>query len=173
MGGDTFTHAAAGFEFRKGGTLQRVIHQLKYESRPDLAQHLGRYIAEKIQGQGWITEYDALLPIPLHAHRKRKRGYNQADMIAKGFSKLLDLPVQSSMLKRTRNTISQTGLNRLQRAENVKDAFVCQRDAAGMSFLLVDDVVTTGATLISAAAALKSAGVKRIGILVVADALPL
>lgn len=171
MGGDVFSHAAACFEFRKGGTVQRLIHAMKYEGRPDIGRDLGRFFGEELRGTDWWRGYAGIVPVPLHAKRKAKRGYNQSQALAEGLRETIGLPIFNRLIVRVRNTPSQTGLNRTQRQENVKDAFRCPKPVAG-DFLLLDDVVTTGATLNAAASAIRDSGAGRLGLIVLADALP-
>jgi ComF family protein len=170
MGYPIFQHACAGLEFHQGGSVQRLIHVMKYEQRPDLARHLGRLLGEELKPATWWRGYDALVPVPLHPRRQRRRGYNQSEWLAQGLRAEMNLPVRLDLARRLRNTRSQTGLSRDEREANVADAFVAEPAAAGLRLLLVDDVVTTGATLLSLASSFVRVGVGGLGILVLADA---
>lgn len=170
MGYPVFDHACAALEFQQGGGVQRLIHSMKYEQRPDLARYLGRLLGREIKADDWWRGYESLVPVPLHPSRYRQRGYNQSERFAQGLHSELKLPVRQDLVRRIRNTRSQTGLSREQREANVTDAFEARPTAAGRRLLLVDDVVTTGATLLSLASSLRRVGVGRLGLLVLADA---
>ena len=145
--------------FDAGGTVQRLQHLLKYGNRPAYGHALGGLIGTAYQGTA-APRPTLVLPIPLHRARRYERGYNQSAMLARGAGQALGVPVSETCLMRPHATSSQTRLSRLQRWENVADAFaVTQPEAvAGHTLLLVDDVLTTGATLAAAALALKQAG---------------
>jgi len=132
------------FEIDK--TLQHIIHALKYGKQFKLGVFLGEILAEGIKTRNW--KIDLILPVPIHHLKKAERGFNQSDFIAKGLSKSLGIPYSTKLIKRTRYTESQTGLHINERAENVADAFKIKNDkkVIGKNFLLVDDVITTGAT---------------------------
>lgn len=108
------------------------------------------------------TEATALVPVPLSARRYRERGYNQAALLARGLADLTGAPYQSNLLRRTRYTVSQVGLNASERRDNVQGAFQAVRQAAGRNLMLIDDVCTTGSTLEACAQALKLAGAERV-----------
>ena len=132
------------FEIDK--TLQHIIHALKYGRQFKLGVFLGEILAEGIKTRNW--KIDLILPVPIHHLKKAERGFNQSDFIANGLSKSLGIPYSTKLIKRTRYTESQTGLHINERAENVSDAFKIKNDkkVIGKNFLLVDDVITTGAT---------------------------
>ena len=132
------------FEIDK--TLQHIIHALKYGKQFKLGVFLGEILAEGIKTRNW--KIDLILPVPIHHLKKAERGFNQSDFIAKGLSKSLGIPYSTKLIKRTRYTESQTGFHINERAENVADAFKIKNDkkVIGKNFLLVDDVITTGAT---------------------------
>jgi ComF family protein len=117
---------------------------------------------------------DAVVPVPLHWIRRRGRGYDQALLLAKDFSRRVGVPVEEGVLRRRRATKPQTELGRDERRENVRDAFEARRPEAvkGRTILLVDDVCTTGATIEACARALKAAGAKRVGALTAARQVP-
>ncbi|MEM7655429.1 MAG: ComF family protein [Bacteroidota bacterium] len=138
--------AASLFYFDKGGRLQRVIQQLKYQSMPQVGTYLGKYYGNRLQGSGSLPSVDAIVPVPLHARRLRQRGYNQAEQIARGLGKVLEIPVQAQLLKRKRHTAKQAQKAGTQRWENVAGAFQAAKQIP-RSVLLVDDVITMGATM--------------------------
>jgi competence protein ComFC len=137
--------------------MQGIVHNLKYRNKRSLAKRLGKIMAEAVDT---LSLPEAIIPVPLHSARKRERGYNQSDLLAREIGQRLEVPVLERALKRIKNTKSQTGLRREKRLENVKGAFRV-RDAGairGRTVLLVDDVTTTGATLEACGEALALAG---------------
>jgi len=159
--------------FDKGGALQKVHHLLKYGNRPRYGVSLGKLI-----GQGIPKEvinrrkFDYITPIPLHPARFYERGYNQSRLLALGISQTLSVPVRPEVLQRVRATRSQTHLSRPDRWKNVHEAFVVadSGQVEGANIVLVDDVVTTGATLTAAAHALLQSGANTIGLAALAIA---
>ncbi len=156
----------APFSFEKEGTLQRVIHFLKYEGFTSFGVRLGEEIGRAILSTQEMKSADILVPIPLHQLKRRERGYNQSDYICKGISLLTNIPVRPSLLKRVRYTQSQTKLNQVERSENVNGAFRINSSKnkilQGKTIILVDDVITTGATMRACAEELKQIGVAKI-----------
>lgn len=144
-----------------GGTVRRALHGLKYGGERRLAEPLGRAIARRWARAG--RGGDLLVPVPVHAERLRKRGYDQAELIAQATGRALRLPV-APVLERQRATIAQFDLDRDERAGNVAGAFGLRRGAPagrpleGRWVVLIDDVVTTGSTLSACAAPLLEAG---------------
>ncbi len=139
------------------GSLRKVLHRLKYRRDLALGQSLADSMLPALRGLCWPV--DLVLPIPLGKSRHRERGYNQAALIARPLSLSLEIDYSPNTLMRCRETRSQVGLNRDQRRENVSGVFQVQgRGVQGRTILLVDDVATTGATLSSAAEALKAGG---------------
>ena len=145
--------------------LETCIHKIKYEGMKHLGSAFGERIGLFLSTLGFaFGEWDALVPIPLHRVRERERGYNQSEWIAKGISRIGEIPVCTDWIFRKRATQSQTGLSRKERLENVRNAFALKKSASvkGKSILLVDDVVTTGATMNACAKVLKEKGAERI-----------
>jgi ComF family protein len=147
----------SAFTFKNTGIIQSLIHHFKYQEMPKLAVALGSVSCQK--NFDISKKYDYLVPVPLHRTRYSERGYNQSEMLAYGISKPSSIPVASrKWLKRIRQTPTQTGLTLEQREENVRGAFALskagQKELQGKRVLIIDDVMTTGATLASAASAL-------------------
>jgi len=155
---------AARSRFVFGGPIADALHRFKYGDRPNLAAALGRLLAP-LAGD----RCDLIVPIPLHARRLAARGYDQAALLARSLARALRRrPAHPSALRRIRDTPAQVGLDREDRAANVASAFVAQeRRVAGRAVLLVDDVMTTGATAAECARALKRAGASRVEVLTV------
>lgn len=142
-------YATALLYFIKDGQAQHLIHQLKYEGRREIGHYLGRQLGESLSESPYLPPVDALVPAPLHPKRERVRGYNQAQVIAEGIAERLQCPVSNNGLRRAWNTASQTRKDRFARFANVSEAFVVDDTEAlrGKHLLLVDDIITTGATL--------------------------
>jgi len=138
--------------------VRRLIHEFKYNDRVSLARPLGRALERSFVAEGFSAT--VAIPMPLHGRRERDRGYNQAELLASR----LGVAVERRLLRRVRNTESQTGLSRYQRRMNVRGAFECRRRIRG-AILLVDDVLTTGATIGEAAKALRRSGAGRVEVL--------
>ncbi len=145
---------AAAFEY--GGPMADAIRRLKYANRPDLAGPLGRMLAEA--GAHFSGCVDAVVPVPLHARRRRERGFDQAALLAKPVARLLDVPLRVRGLVRLRHTPPQAERTLTDRLSNMQGAFTARRWVADQRILLIDDVQTTGATLSSAKHALNEAG---------------
>lgn len=156
--------AMALWIFDKHGTLQAVQHALKYGDRPRYGVALGRLVGDAYGDSlsGFGDPPDGVVPVPLHRTRELERGYNQAAMLGRGVADALDVPLRTDLLTRPRPTRSQTHLSRSDRWRNVCDAFATVGDASDRTWLLVDDVLTTGATAAAAATTLKDAGADRV-----------
>jgi ComF family protein len=148
--------------------IQKLVHQLKYRDMPYIGTFLGQRVGKYYQHHD-IANCDALVPIPLNAVRKRERTYNQSSYIARGIASVWGIPVEERLLKRCRNTRTQTRLNRDERRENIRDAFVLRnKKQIPERVCLIDDVFTTGATTMEAARTLKRSGVRMVHILTLA-----
>jgi len=151
--------AACSFAYFTGeGLLQHLLHGLKYNGRKETGIFLGRQFAYDLQDTAWIRTIDLIVPVPLHPRKEATRGYNQSALIAEGMSGMLQLPWSGKLLRRIKHTGSQTKKTREERAENVSGAFALSGPVAGRHILLLDDVLTTGATLEACAIAVLSAG---------------
>jgi ComF family protein len=153
--------------FRYEFPVDRLIQALKYGHQLALAAWLGHRLGERLVAE----DYDLLLPLPLHPSRLRTRGFNQSLEIARVTSRVLGIPLNPGILTRIRATPPQAELPLKERARNVRGAFECARDLAGIRILLVDDVMTTGSTLREAARILKLHGAGQITVAVAARAL--
>jgi ComF family protein len=146
----------AFLRFSKRGIGQKILHQLKYKNKPELGKAIGMQYGMLLKQCGFTGVWDVIVPVPLHPAKLRRRGYNQSEMFAEGISRLLEVPV-GTLLSRNLNTQTQTRKSRLQRWENVSEVFSLVTDpldVAEKRILLVDDVMTTGATLAACAHAL-------------------
>lgn len=150
------------------GELQALVALLKYKRVRPLARPLAGWLSVLLHQEPQLGEVDAIVPVPLYPGRRRTRGYNQAELLARELSRWTGLPVWSGWLRRVKDTPSQTGLTPLQREENVRGAFACGDKRAESCILLMDDVCTTGATLNSCAQVSKRAGAARVNAVVVA-----
>lgn len=141
--------ATSFLHFTQAGSVQELLHQLKYKNNRHLAVHLGYLFGLILDAGGWLKDIDAIVPVPLHRKKEYKRGYNQSVLIAEGIQAASGLKVYHRFLKRTKNTASQTYKNRMERWENVKDVFEVHQVLSDTEcrLLLLDDVLTTGATL--------------------------
>ena len=150
--------AAALLYYEPHSELARLIYDLKYHDRPDIGEDMGRLMANEMQLAHYFDGIDVLLPVPLSRKRLRQRGYNQSEMLAIGVSDITHLPIVTNALRRKHFVKSQTRLSRHERQENVEDMFEL-RDGSrlqGKHVLLIDDICTTGATLIACIDALKN-----------------
>jgi ComF family protein len=156
-----------------GGALRELVHLLKYNGMIPLATPLGERLASVAETPLWREEFascQAVVPVPLDPARLRSRGYNQAELLGRVVARRLRLPLlPARTLRRVRATSTQAGLTRPQRRENVRGAFAAEGALVkDRQILLIDDVMTTGATLDCCAAALRSAGARRVVALCVA-----
>ncbi len=159
-------HAFALYKFGVGNAVQQLVHHLKYKNHPGIGEMLG-YIG----GTQWMQKrshnpFDCVMAIPLHPKRLRKRGYNQSEHFAKGLAAALNVPYYNQYIHRIKHTATQTKKNKIERIYNMQDAFAAidTEPIHDQHVLLVDDVITTGATVKACAGALFNAGVKKISI---------
>jgi ComF family protein len=159
--------------FRLGpydGLLRDIVLRMKRSTGEGLAEAMGQLWAGSCQA--WVGEFaiDSIVPVPLHWWRRLQRRYNQSEALARTLAIQLNLPLQTSCLRRSRSTPSQVGKSGPQRRENVRGAFRASisKTLAGKTVMIVDDVLTTGSTASEAARALKSAGVAKVYVAVLA-----
>jgi len=151
------------------GALGRAIRQLKYRGRTDLARPLGRRLARDVIVMRGVLSV-VFVPVPLHERKLADRGYNQSALVAAELGAALGLRVAARALRRCRETSDQAKLGRLDRLDNVRDAMVGREVLDGKAVILVDDVVTTGATALAGVEALRRAGAAVVGVAALARA---
>ncbi len=172
---DAFHLACTLWMFDKSGTVQHIHQGLKYKNRPHYGLSLG-----KLMGQTFVlplpiqSRPQIIMPIPLHRQRLYERGYNQSNLLARGMAKTTHVKLLNDILIRSSYTNSQTGLDQQKRLDNVTGAFEVRKNTSiqGKHIMLVDDVLTTGATLFAASVPLKKAGATEISIATLAMARP-
>ena len=168
----SITAAASFLFFQKKSSTQHLLHQLKYQQKENIGEWLGEQFAYSLQSKGRFAAVEIIIPIPLHPSRIKFRGYNQCDAIARGMASVLQIPIVNGVLTRSVATQSQTKKNRFQRFENMNSVFSLAQASTikGKNILLLDDVLTTGATLISAAQVLQQAGSNKLFVGAIAKA---
>jgi ComF family protein len=135
------------FVFESGSPVQDILHAVKYQNAQPLAFRLGQLLGRQLQA-GVTHLPDVLVPVPLHPKKKKIRGYNQSELLARGISSATGISVDAELLIRNRHTPTQTGMDRTERWQNTSGAFECSKPIkAGVHIALVDDMITTGATL--------------------------
>lgn len=144
-----FSAATSFLFFAKKGITQRLLHQLKYNNRPDLGVELGRIFGSQLLNSKRFQEIDLIVPIPLHRKKYSERGYNQSQVIAEGLSEYIAGKVSDDNLIRIKNNTSQTSKGRQERWEGLSNDFEIKDESffKNKKILILDDVVTTGATL--------------------------
>lgn len=142
-------NASAMLYFNKGGKVQTLIHKLKYKGKKEVGIRLGEIYGKDLIKHDSFKDIDLIIPVPLHPKKQRKRGYNQSEMIAIGLGKSMNKFVDKQTLIRTKHTETQTKKSRFKRWENVKEIFQVNNSDGlkGKHLLIVDDVLTTGATI--------------------------
>lgn len=152
--------------FEKQGSLQDVLHLLKYGGVKTMGLMLGKEIGQRVLRRDGFAEADFLVPVPLHKLKQRERGYNQSEIICRGISDVTGIPLNAKLVLRARYTESQTQLNLQQRRDNVEGAFTIPPKQfpylETKKIILVDDVITTGSTLNACAEELVKAGAKSV-----------
>ncbi len=160
--------AAALFFYHAHSEASQLIYALKYGNQPNIGVYMGSMVAEEFKRDDFFKSIDFIVSIPLTSARKRKRGYNQSEEIAKGVHLVTGIPILYNLVKRVKFKESQTHKNRLERAENVEHAFQMTTNnpaIVGKHILLIDDIVTTGATICACATALQRYGEVRISVM--------
>lgn len=161
---ERYAFAMALFFYRDGSGYREILHHIKYMYDIQAGEEFGRRLASKVAIAEYLNDVDTVIPVPLHRSRQHSRGYNQAEIIAKEIAATLGVPLRKDILKRRRKTKTQTKLNDSQKRKNVDGAFsVCKRlctekckDCGIRHILLVDDVFTTGSTVLACFVALRS-----------------
>lgn len=166
-----FEHVLVYLHFEKKGIVQKLMHALKYNHEKELGSLLGRWYGAALQATG-NYEFDVVVPVPLHKSKLRSRGYNQSEYFALGLAAAFDIPCLPNALVRTRANETQTRKNRLERWKNVDGLFepAEQANLTGQRILLVDDVLTTGSTLLACGEAVWQAGASSLSFALLAAA---
>lgn len=141
--------AASLLIYREESPYRKIIHAFKYNGNKGLGRHMGEMLARRLRESGLYNDIDVIVPVPLHPLKKWKRGYNQATIIAEAIGRVLGKPVEERVLRRKKFTSTQTKKDSISRWDNVAEAFSIKNGSkfTGRHVLLVDDVLTTGATL--------------------------
>jgi ComF family protein len=141
--------AHSEFYFSKNSLIQHLIHQFKYKGNKNIGYYLGELMGKSLLNSHRFLDIDVIIPLPLFAGKEHQRGYNQAAVICNGVSAVMNIPIITNNVVREKSTETQTKKHRTERWENVAESFIIKNAAAlqGKSILLIDDVITTGATL--------------------------
>lgn len=140
---------AAYYHYKKGGLVRKMIYQLKYHGKKEIGIEIGRAYGYELKDIDWYKDVNLIVPVPLHPQKKVKRGYNQSDMFAMGLSEAMNVPWKPDALMRKKNTTSQTKKDKFDRLANMDNVFTVKNEKhlRNKHVLLVDDVLTTGATM--------------------------
>ena len=161
---------AAFLYFSRGGGTQHLLHQIKYNNQPELITTIGRWYGKQLlQSENW-QGLDVVIPVPLHWKKQRKRGYNQSAVFGEAIAEMMNIPCQKNALLRITHDKSLTGMKRLERVETIGSSFIVPKPQTvkNKHVLLVDDVLTTGATLESCAVVLEKIPVASIRMVTIA-----
>lgn len=141
--------ATAYYFFNKGSIFQKLMHKLKYKGKKEIGIYLGKLLGAELKDSDNYKGLDAIIPIPLHPKRQKKRGYNQSDCIGEGLAEVLGIELMTNNLIRATETQTQTKKSKEERWNNVENVFkvLHPEKISGKHILLIDDVITTGATL--------------------------
>lgn len=164
--------ATSFFFYRKGSDFRQILHQLKYGGQKDIGAIMGRYMASELSASGFFEGIDVIVPVPLHKRKQRIRGYNQSEWIARGISAVTGIRVDTEVIVRRKHTETQTRKSTFERWENVDGIFELHHAESlkGKHLLVVDDVLTTGATTVACASGLVEIEGVRISVLTLAVA---
>ena len=159
--------ATALFYYESHAETANILYELKYKDHPEVGEVMGRLMAKELQASGFFDGIDGIAPIPLARKRQRQRGYNQSMEIARGISEITGLPIYNKVVRRKAFEGSQTNKGRWERNENVEGVFELKDASAiqGKHLLMVDDVVTTGATVIACVQELCKAGNVKVSVI--------
>ncbi len=165
-------NVASYLYYKKGNSVQHILHALKYKGEKELGSFLGRRFGEQLAGEPRFGDVDYIVPIPLHPKKERKRGYNQSEWIARGLSEGMGKPYRTDVLSRVHYTETQTRKARFSRWENVKTVFSAgaPEQIEGRHLLVCDDVLTTGATMEAAVQQLLAVEGVRVSVVTLASA---
>ena len=164
--------ARAFIKFYTAGIAQKLLHHIKYQGDQDLGEHLGKMFMHHLIAKSVYSNVEVIVPVPLHKSKFRARGYNQSEILARGMADVLGVAVDSGSVKRFRKSETQTRKNRAERWQNVSGIFEVTNDSLqGKHVLLVDDVITTGATLEACGEIILSAGAASLSVAALAAAM--
>ena len=144
------------------GKIKEAIHKIKYQNKREYLETFGDLLAQYAHDRVQIWQPEVLIPIPMHPRKQKERGYNQAAILAENLGEHWNLPVDTDILKKVKDTGAQKELDRAMRRKNLADAFLAENENGYKRVLLVDDVYTTGSTVDAAAQALKKVGISDI-----------
>ena len=145
---EAYAFASALFFYEDESGYRHIPHQIKYKGNISAGRYFGGKLGRELRSADWLSDVDMIIPVPLHWKRRWARGYNQAEVIARGVAEELGVPMRTDILKRVRRTQTQTMLEVSAKTENVAGAFKATDDVPGLKhILLIDDVFTTGSTL--------------------------
>lgn len=158
-----FQNATSLAYYTKDGLLQHLLQEFKYRGNKRVGSFLGKKLGIALKKESWSSSIDVIVPVPLHVKKTKSRGYNQSEIIAQKVAEILNISIDNLNLIRIKNTDTQTSKSRVERADNMKKAFLVKESSAfaGKHILLLDDVLTTGATIEGCVAALSTvSGIK-------------
>ena len=156
--------------FTKRGKVQKLLHALKYKGNQEVGVLLGFMFGQELIGENMLPDAELIISVPLHKKKISSRGYNQSDLLAEGLSDATNIPWSGTILLRNKHTETQTGKSKKERHENVDGVFEVKNILTQKSVIIIDDVLTTGATLAACVDALKNAGCEEFHILTIAVA---
>lgn len=159
-------------DFHKNGLTQKVLHLLKYGERPAIGEMIGKWYAYDLLNAGFDNAFDMIVPVPLHPKRFKERGYNQSEYFGKGLADTMEVPMNTTGLVKVRHIDSQTKKSKLDRMKSMEGVFeVVDADVfSGQRLLLVDDLLTTGSTLIACLEALSKCNPQSLSIAAIGGA---
>jgi ComF family protein len=162
--------AAAYYNFNKGGSVQRLIHQLKYKGKREIGVTIGKFYGTDLKQSNLFKDVNVVMPVPLHKSKERKRGYNQSEMFAAGIAQAMNIELSTNNLVRIAATETQTKKSRYDRWKNVETVFAITDNLKleNKHILLVDDVITTGATIEACAQKLLEIGNVKLSVATIA-----
>lgn len=162
--------AGAYLYFHKGNRVQQLMHRFKYKGKKEIGEYIGNLYGAELFKSKYLSDADLIIPVPLHPEKQKKRGYNQSEYFAKGLSNSLQIPFKSNILLRTMASSTQTKKNRFERWQNVETIFKIENleSITDKHIILVDDVITTGATVEACANTLMKASPKKVSFLALA-----
>jgi ComF family protein len=155
------------YSFTEDGDFQKLIHLLKYSGISKIGIQIGRELGKDLSSIDWFNRINVLIPVPLHRMKELERGYNQSTMICKGINEITEKPFKTKLIKRIRNTMTQTYLTREERKKNISEAFAVKdkSEIQNNHVALIDDVCTTGSTMSECAKVLMDNGASSVSLI--------